>query len=1203
MAGSKIRGITIELSADATGLMDSLKTINNEIRSTGTQLKDVDRLLKLDPTNTTLLTQKTQLLQEQITNTKTKLEELKKAQADMDANGVDKNSEQYQALQREIIATEAELEKLEKTAGSGSAALAKISAVTGEIGEKMENAGKKMSVVSAAIGTGFVAAAKTAIDFESAFAGVKKTVDGTDEELEEIRQGIIDLSEKTASSATDIAAVAEAAGQLGIATEDVLDFTETMVMLGDTTNLSAEDAASALAKFANITGTSAENYGRLGSVIVALGNNFATTESDIVDMATGLASAGTLAGLTEPEIFALATAMSSVGIEAAAGGTAMTQTLTAIEKAVAGSGDELEKIADIAGMTAAEFSDAWANDPITAITSFIAGLGDLDEKGESATLVLDELGMSGVRQSNMLKSLALASETLSGAVGTASSAWQENTALSEEAAKKYETTEAKIAQLKATLVEIGIQIGDILLPVIQGVVTWVKNLLSGFTELDEGTKKTIVTIVGIVAAIGPLLLVGGKVLKGISSITSALSAIGTASSGPIGLVIAAVAACAAGIAILVTAFEDAHRNAIPYVDVLEELEEAHDNFQKSMDNAKSSYESNVQASEASASAAEYLVGRLNDLVAAYDGTAGQAAVIQGVVDQINELVPGMALAWDSVTGSLSMATDEIYANIEAMRQQAQVAALQDLYTESLKANDEAQMRQQEAQSVLNQLCSDYGITLDDLGYILEDGTNHTQRLLAASDSLNGTIIQNRPNAEALERAFQSLQDAESDVATASETVQWAESTLGDVLSQTATTATMSAYDIETAYKQVFGTSLPTELQNAVNAAKAAGVDIPDSITTGLLNGSLTIEQAVAQIVALTDASEEAAANGTATGDAYVQATATTVIDERTTVGAAAQTATGELETSAEAYSYGSDAGSSYDSGLASQEGNVSATAGQIASDIVNEFASAPDEMNQAGADSGSNLNSGFEGWKSTVSGTVDDMYNFFYNTLGTTLKSMMWTWGDNAGAAFKRGFASEETAIQTAIQSIRTAFQTGFTSLPSMMASVGNQAGQGLYNGLASWQGTLSSMAWSIANSINSAARRALAIRSPSRVMEEVGKFTGEGLEIGLEKSGKSILQTATGIIGSLTDTFDTTGLEVGLNALNGGINASMQAAAARTDSSSSALSTVMSLLMQYMPYLAADKDIRFDDGTWAGVLAPSINNELERMRARSARG
>lgn len=243
---------------------------------------------------------------------------------------------------------------------------------------------------------------QASMDFESAITGVAKTTDLTDSELATMSNSIKALSTEIPATTEEIAAVAEAAGQLGIQKDALLDFTEIMTMLGTATNMTADEAATALARFANITGMATDNYGRLGSVIVDLGNNFATTESEIVAMGTRLASAGKLAGLTEPEIMALAAAMSSVGIEAEAGGTAMTQTLNAIEKAVAKGGDDLAEFARIAGMSSEEFSSAWKNDAMSALTSFIGGLGKLDEQGESTVLVLEDLGLTGIRQSNSL---------------------------------------------------------------------------------------------------------------------------------------------------------------------------------------------------------------------------------------------------------------------------------------------------------------------------------------------------------------------------------------------------------------------------------------------------------------------------------------------------------------------------------------------------------------------------------------------------------------------------------------------------------------------------------------------------------------------------------------------------------------------------------------------------------------------------------
>ena len=241
---------------------------------------------------------------------------------------------------------------------------------------------------------------QASMDFESAMTGVAKTTDLSDAELARMTDSIRDMSTEIPASTEEIAAVAEAAGQLGIQKDALLDFTETMTMLGTATNMTAEDAATALARFANITGMSADNYDRLGSVIVDLGNHFATSESEITQMGTRLASAGKLAGLTEPQIMALSAAMSSVGIEAEAGGTAMTQTLNAIEKAVATSSDELTLFAEVAGMSADEFANVWGTDAMSALTTFISGLGELEAHGGNTVTMLEDLGLTGIRQSN-----------------------------------------------------------------------------------------------------------------------------------------------------------------------------------------------------------------------------------------------------------------------------------------------------------------------------------------------------------------------------------------------------------------------------------------------------------------------------------------------------------------------------------------------------------------------------------------------------------------------------------------------------------------------------------------------------------------------------------------------------------------------------------------------------------------------------------
>lgn len=312
---------------------------------------------------------------------------------------------------------------------------------------------------TAVMGIG-VATASMGMEFESAFAGVKKTTEATAQEYAQMRQEVIAMTREIPAAGTEISAVAEAAGQLGIEKENLLAFTRTMIDLGESTNLSSEEAASALAKFANITNMDAGNYSKLGSVIVDLGNNFATTEADIVDMATKMASAGELAGFTEPQIMAMAAAMSSVGIEAEAGGSAMSKIIKKVQVAVETGNKSLNQYAKVAGMSASEFKEVFQRNGLEAVAAFIGGLNDIKRNGKSATVILDEMGLTEVRLSNTLTSLANADELMLNAVVTANDAWEENTALAKEAGMRYETTESKLAIMRNGFTEMGIEISD-----------------------------------------------------------------------------------------------------------------------------------------------------------------------------------------------------------------------------------------------------------------------------------------------------------------------------------------------------------------------------------------------------------------------------------------------------------------------------------------------------------------------------------------------------------------------------------------------------------------------------------------------------------------------------------------------------------------------------------------------------------------------
>lgn len=508
------------------------------------------------------------------------------------------------------------------------------------VGGKMTGLGNTMTVgVTAPIVAGVGAVVKSAMSWESAFAGVKKTndevVDSTGNVVysyADLENGLRGLAAQLPASHQEIAGVAEAAGQLGIKSQDVVSFTKTMIDMGESTNLSAEDAASAIAKIANITGLTSDEYQRFGSSVVALGNNFATTESDIVSMANRLAASGTLAGLTNQEILGLATAMSSVGIEAEAGGTAMTQTLSAIESAVAAGGEDLQKFATVAGESSEEFASKWKNKPVEAIQDFIRGLGKLDEKGESATMVLDDMGLSGVRQSNMLKSLALAADTMTGAVDLSNKAWSENTALTNEASTRYETTESKLKMLKNQVVDMAIDFGGPFVDALKNgleaskpLIQTLSDMAKKFNELSPAQQQHIMKWLAISAAAGPALSILGKLTTGLGSMfkvfgsvnsgigklvgklapmasgltgveSAAGGAAGAASnfggavgllSNPLGLVVGGAAALAGGLVVLANAKQHAREEAQKYGTTLSgETKGALDQFGTAVTNTK-----------------------------------------------------------------------------------------------------------------------------------------------------------------------------------------------------------------------------------------------------------------------------------------------------------------------------------------------------------------------------------------------------------------------------------------------------------------------------------------------------------------------------------------------------------------------------------------------------------------------------------------
>lgn len=407
-----------------------------------------------------------------------------------------------------------------KSAKDVQSELARITDSSGKFRAEYDRAGTALLGIGGAAVTGLGLATKAAMDWESAWAGVRKTVDGTDAQMAELEQGLRGLAKELPASHEEIAAVAEAAGQLGVAREDVVDFTRTMINLGETTNLSADEAATAIAQFSNVMHVSADDTDNFGAALVDLGNKGASTEADILNMAQRLSGTGALIGASSQDILGLSSALADVGISAEAGGGSISRVLQKMNTEVLDSGSKLEVFAETAGMTSEEFAAAWRESPVEAFLAVEEGLQKVTDSGGNAVGVLKEMGIKSSEEVRAVLSLASNYEGLGASLGTANQAWAENTALVAEAAKRYETTESKVQLARNALVDAGIDLGSTVLPYLAEGAQSVAGLADAFTNLPGPLQNSLV-LLGSVAG-GAALLAGG-LMKVVPAATETIS--------------------------------------------------------------------------------------------------------------------------------------------------------------------------------------------------------------------------------------------------------------------------------------------------------------------------------------------------------------------------------------------------------------------------------------------------------------------------------------------------------------------------------------------------------------------------------------------------------------------------------------------------------------------------------------------------------
>lgn len=504
--------------------INTLENANKIVNKGSTAYMDNQRAIQWTTTELNALEKQHKKVSSAIQEQQNNLTNSKKAYEDAQT-AVSQATKQYEEYEKGVKAAEkvANAERWQQT-GKGLK----------EVGESIDTITKPIQyAATAALGLG-AASAVAAVQFEDNFANVKKTVDGTPEQLEDIRQKIIQMSTTGVNghsaipqTTAELNELAAAGGQLGITTDNIVDFTEVMAQMGTATNLVGEEGAATLARFQNVMGVGQNEIRNIGSAIVDLGNHSATTESEIASMALRMGKYGSSVRMSAADVLGYSAALSSLGIEAQMGGSAIGRTWLSIETAVASGGEGLTKFAKYSGKSAKEFKEQWNTDSSGAFNGLLKGL----QSAENLTVALDDLGINNTQDIQAMMALVNGYDLVTESVNRSNTAYKENTALQEEFDAKAETTASKLSVAKNNVVEIARSFGDLMLPTIVDVSNGVSQYTQKIASMDDAQKKNIITAGATVVAMGAitkgstgLIKWAGNTVEAVGNIKKAFSA-------------------------------------------------------------------------------------------------------------------------------------------------------------------------------------------------------------------------------------------------------------------------------------------------------------------------------------------------------------------------------------------------------------------------------------------------------------------------------------------------------------------------------------------------------------------------------------------------------------------------------------------------------------------------------------------------------
>lgn len=527
-------GIDIKLLLDTAMADHNVDKMNKAFRVLKKEVKSLNKELKFDPKNIEVLTQKFNNLKAQEKLALAVLKEYENTRDNLLKQGKFGGDEwndvitNIEKAETDLYGVQSQISKCEEAIAKANDKWGAFEEYVGKVADGVGIIADKLEPLSKASGNFLKGATDGAIEFQDAFADVRKTVDTNEEGFAQISKDLREMATTLPTSASDLAHIAGLAGQMNVPAEQVAEFTKAMVDFGNSTDISAEQATQDIAQIYNVIGRGGDfsNVENLLSAIVELGNNSATTESKIVEMFRNISAGASRVGQTEAQMVALASTLSSLGLDKG-GASAISKIMTRIDMAVTQGGEDLSAWAEIAGMSGETFQKAWSQDSANVLLQIVKSMSTMSDEGISMNQILSDLDISEIRQVDTISRLANANEEYAKNLKLANNAYQDGTALSEEASKRYDTVASKIQILKNNLMEFALSIGDILLPYVDWFVQSLHELTDWLNNLSPHTKQLIARVAMVMAVATPLLRIVQTGLGALANLRTALMFIKT----------------------------------------------------------------------------------------------------------------------------------------------------------------------------------------------------------------------------------------------------------------------------------------------------------------------------------------------------------------------------------------------------------------------------------------------------------------------------------------------------------------------------------------------------------------------------------------------------------------------------------------------------------------------------------------------------